>query len=66
MTTTEADAAALRIAFNKAAESYPMAYVMPEPVRLWWAGFYAAIRDHEAGLRLLAELQRLREKAGEL
>lgn len=57
-----ADAASLRLAFNRAAESFPAGFVMPDPVREWWMRFYAAIRDHEAGLALLGELARLREE----
>lgn len=65
MTPEEADAAHLRQAFNRAAENFPSGFVMPDPVKQWWSAFYCAIRDHDAGLRLLAELQRLKELVGE-
>jgi hypothetical protein len=71
----EADAAALRRAFNRAAETFPGSVTAflndrgptgkaeAERLMAWWAVFYAAIRDHSAGLALLAELQKAREKA---
>lgn len=57
-----ADAAALRRAFERAVAEYPAGFTLPEPVRLWWARFYEAVRDHTAGLALLAELERLKGK----
>ncbi len=56
----EADAAALRMAFNHAAETYPHEHPMPQKVQEWWAGMYKAITDRQAGLGLLAELRRLK------
>lgn len=70
MTTAEADAAALRLAFNRASEVYPRhlaAFLTKEgetAFRQWWGQFYNAIRDSQAGLRLLAELQELRKRKG--
>lgn len=59
--TAECDAAALRRAFNRAVESYPAAHPMPEVVRVWFRELYEAVRDHTAGLRLLAELERTKQ-----
>lgn len=63
----EADAAALRVAFNRAAETFPISVAhflertptgKAEAAKLmaWWGQFYTAIRDTEAGLKLLAKL----------
>lgn len=59
----EADAASLRRAFNAAAEAWHSGNCGPmSPAqREVWAGLYAAIRDHEAGLKILGELARARE-----
>lgn len=68
----EADAASLRRAFNRAAECFPASVSQfldrsnagKEELRKlmeWWSWFYAAIRDHEAGLKVLAELARAKE-----
>lgn len=63
----EADAAALRLAFTRAVETYPQhlaAFLSREgeiAFRKWWGQFYDAIHSHTAGLDLLAELTRLRE-----
>ena len=61
MDAMEADAAALRLAFNRAVETYPVPHPMPDAVRAWFTRLYEAVRDTTAGLRLLAELQRLGE-----
>jgi hypothetical protein len=64
----EADAASLRLAFNRAVEKYPqhlcqfLSKDAEAAFRLWWGQFYEAVRDHTAGLAILAELQRLRER----
>lgn len=66
--SSEADAAALRAAFKRAVATYPqhLAQFLSKEgemaFRLWWGQFYEAVRDHTAGLRLLAELQQLREQ----
>lgn len=77
MSENEADAASLRRAFNHAAETCPPNW-LPSNVggrvrdaieaafRDWWAEFYRAITSHEAGLQMLAELRRLRERVQEL
>ena len=62
VTPSEADAASLRRAFNRAVESYPAAHPMPKAVRCWFRELYEAVRDHTAGLKLLAELQRAKER----
>lgn len=60
----EADAASLRRAFNAFAEDYnagncgPMSSVQ----RAVWAKLYVAVRDHTAGLAILGELQRAKER----
>lgn len=59
----EADAAALRLAFNRAAETFPWKHPMPEPVQEWWKALYKAITDRQAGLDLLKELHTLRTDA---
>lgn len=59
--TAEADAAALRRAFNRAVESYPAAHPMPEAVRVWFRELYEAVRDTTAGLKVLAELERAKQ-----
>lgn len=64
--TTESDAAALRLAFNRAAETYPRHIPMSSEVQAWWAQFYSAIRDTQAGLAMLAESQQLRERLASL
>ncbi len=56
-----ASAAALILAFRRGAETYPPEEMTPA-VRKWWAVFYEAVRDSNAGLRLLAELAELRAK----
>jgi hypothetical protein len=72
MSEEEGDAAALRRAFNAAAETFPgsvTAYLNRTPtgrgeaekLMAWWTRFYEAIRDHEAGLALLGELRRAKE-----
>jgi hypothetical protein len=70
----EADAASLRRAFNRAAETFPGSVTAflnsrgptweceARKLMAFWAQFYEAIRDDEAGLKLLAELRRLREQ----
>lgn len=69
-TPAEADAAALRLAFLDAVNAYPAhlaAFLTREgeaAFRAWWGRLHAAVRDHAAGLALLAELARLREAAG--
>jgi hypothetical protein len=72
VSSSEADASALRIAFNRAAErGWPASvseYLDRTPIgrnelaklQAWWNEFYAAIRDTEAGLRLLAELESIK------
>lgn len=59
----EAEAAALRRAFNRAAETWPRNHPMPEAVQAWWGALYEAITSNRAGLDILAELARLREEA---
>lgn len=67
VSSAEADAASLRRAFVTAVETYPArlaGFLTKEgekAFREWWGAFYAAVRDHTAGLRLLAELQRAKE-----
>ena len=67
MTDSEADDAALRLAFNNATETYPRhlaAFLSRDgetAFREWWGQFYAAVRDHRSGLILLAELQLQKE-----
>lgn len=68
----EADAAALRRAFNKAAESYPqnltMSATAEKILRDWWQPLYAAITSTTAGLEmigLVANLQIERDKLAE-
>lgn len=53
-----ADAAALRRAFARACELYPPTAPMSDDARRAWTILYEAVRDTEAGLRLLAELDR--------
>ena len=68
----DADSASLRLAFNRAAETFPTSVsvflgqskagiVQRELLTAWWSKFYEAIRDHAAGLTLLAELATLKE-----
>lgn len=72
MSESEADAAALRLAFNSATETYPRhlaAFLSRDgetAFRAWWGQFYAAVCDHEAGLKVLAELARLKEEVEKL
>lgn len=73
MSESESDAAALRRAFNRAAETFPGSVTAflesrgpggkQEAAKLmaWWATMYEAIRDTTAGLKLLAELQKAKE-----
>jgi hypothetical protein len=73
MSDSELDAAALRRAFNRAAETFPGSVTaflnsrgpagVGEANRLmaWWNEFYEAIRDTTAGLTLLAELAKTKE-----
>jgi hypothetical protein len=64
-----ADAAALRLAFLRATETYPAhvaAFLSKDgeaAFRAWWGQLYEAVRDHTAGLEVLAELARLRERS---
>lgn len=66
------DAAALRLAFNKATETYPrhLAGFLSKDgeaaFREWWGQFYNAVHNHAAGLEVLAELARLNERIREL
>lgn len=67
----EADAASLRRIFNEAVDTYPSAakFLSKEGeahFRTWWGQLYAAVRDHHSGLRLLAEMQTLRDRIKEL
>lgn len=68
----EAKAAALRLAFTRAAETFPASVVVflqqtpmgraeNDKLMAFWNEFYRAIVDSQAGLKLLAELERLRE-----
>jgi hypothetical protein len=65
---SEADAASLRRAFNAATETYPRhlaAFLSNEgeaAFRAWWGQLYEAVRDHQAGLRLLGELAAMKEE----
>lgn len=59
----EADAAALRLAFERAAQAYftamngkPRQHWADEPWAVW-NNLYEAVRDNQAGLSLLAELE---------
>lgn len=67
--TNETDPAALRRAFNRAAETFPASVSafldQTKPGReqlalltAWWGQLYTAIRDTTAGLKLLAELEK--------
>ncbi len=60
----EADAACLRRAFAAAVADWHAGNCGPMSTaqREVWARLYAAVRDHTAGLTILAELQRLRER----
>ena len=68
----EADAAAIRRAFDRAAECFPTSVSQfldrskagqIELAKLvqWWGYFYAAVRDHGAGLAILGELVRAKD-----
>lgn len=64
----EADAAALRLAFERAAQAYFTA-MNGKPRQQWtdeprsvWNSLYEAVRDNQAGLTLLAELERTRKR----
>lgn len=71
----ERDAAALRQAFHRAAETFPASVSTfldsrgpqgkEELAKLmaWWNRFYEAVRDHQAGLRVLAEIANLKADA---
>jgi hypothetical protein len=75
VTESEGDAAALRRAFDKAAETFPGSVTKflddrgpsgkaeAEKLMAWWAEFYEAVRDHAAGMSLLAELQKAKDAA---
>lgn len=55
-----AGAAALRAAFNRAAETYPQNVgPMSDAARAVWATLYVAVRDTSAGLALLARVAEL-------
>lgn len=55
-----ARAAALRVAFHRACETYPAAHPMPESVQAWWQELYAVVVSSTAGLDVLAEIAKLR------
>lgn len=57
-----AGAAALRQAFNRAAETYPPQHPMPAAVQAWWRGLYDAVTSSAAGTGVLAELATLRQQ----
>lgn len=71
MTEHEADAAALRRAFNHAAETFPGSVTQflenrgksgveqMNHLMAWWKVFYEAIRDTTAGLKLLGRIAKL-------
>ena len=71
----EGDAAALRRAFNRAAEMFPGSVTaflndrgasgreQAQLLMAWWAEFYAAIVNTTAGLAVLAEVAQLKETA---
>lgn len=60
----EADAASLRRAFNAFAEAWHAGNLGPMTAaqRDVWAALYEAVRDHQAGLKVLVEVQRLHER----
>ena len=68
----EVEAAALRQVFNKAVDKYPqhLAQFLSKEAeaafRDWWGKLYEAVRDTQAGLKLLAEMQRLKDRIKEL
>jgi hypothetical protein len=70
--SNEADAAALRMAFNCAVETYPQhlaKFIGKEAeaaFRAWWGQLYEAVRDHTAGLSLIAKLATLESENAEL
>ena len=62
-----ASAASLRLAFNRACETYPrhLAAFLTRggetAFRAWWGQFYDAVHSHTAGLEVLAEIAQLKE-----
>lgn len=60
----QADAAALRRAFNAFATAYQAGSLgrMSPAQRAIWQTLYEAVRDSNAGLKVLAEIERLRER----
>ncbi len=75
--STEADAAALRLAFNRAVESYPSSVArflcaskagaeQNAILMAWWAKLYDAVRDTNGGGVVLAELAAIKEENAKL
>jgi glutathione S-transferase len=73
VTDSHEDAASLRRAFCAAAETFPGSVAAflnrtdagrreAQLLMAWWGRFYSSIIDHTAGLAVLAELQRLKER----
>jgi hypothetical protein len=68
----DADAAALRLLFNRVVDKYPQHLAQfltrdgEQAFRQWWTALYEGVRDSQAGLKLLAEMQQLKDRVREL